>query len=173
MAQVARMLWKCCGVTPIYSLVGFLEFHPYMHLFSFRKTLCDLFLSLFSLLLRNGKRDTHFMLTIIMFTKKILASFWSHCWRTSCTRAVWVPSYQYGATCCIGGIWRFRHNTKAALSTLQDHLQWNCHFNQETFTVSTSLIVTMHHIPHNLVLNYPFARTNSYFYSFVPQSISY
>ena len=33
---------------------------------------------------------------------------------------------------------------------------------QETFTLSTSL---SHHAPHNLVLNSPFARTNSYFYS--------
>ena len=41
-----------------------------------------------------------------------------------------------------------------------------CYFNPETFTVSTSL---SHHAPHNLVLNCPFARTNSYFYSFVPQ----
>ena len=45
-----------------------------------------------------------------------------------------------------------------------------CYFNQSTFTVSTSL---SHHAPHNLVLNRPFARTNSYFYSFVPQSIFY
>ena len=43
-------------------------------------------------------------------------------------------------------------------------------FNQSTFTLSTSL---SHHAPHNLVLNRPFARTNSYFYSFVPQSIFY
>ena len=46
----------------------------------------------------------------------------------------------------------------------------NCYFNQETFTTSTSL---SHHAPHSLVLNRPFARTNSYFYSFVPQSIFY
>ena len=39
--------------------------------------------------------------------------------------------------------------------------------NQNTFTVSTS---SSHHAPHNLVLNCPIARTNSYFYSFVPQS---
>ena len=45
-----------------------------------------------------------------------------------------------------------------------------CYFNQSTFTVSTSL---SHHAPHNLVLNHPFARTNSYFHSFVPQSIFY
>ena len=43
-------------------------------------------------------------------------------------------------------------------------------FNQSTFTVSTSL---SHHAPHNLVLNRAFASTNSYFYSFVPQSIFY
>ena len=43
-----------------------------------------------------------------------------------------------------------------------------CYFDETTFTVSTSL---SHHAPHNLVLNHPFARTNSYFYSFVPQTI--
>ena len=44
------------------------------------------------------------------------------------------------------------------------------YFDQNTFTVSTTL---SHYAPHNLVLNCPFARTNSYFYSFVPQSILY
>ena len=31
MAQDVGMVWKCCGVFPS-SLVGFLGFHPYMHL---------------------------------------------------------------------------------------------------------------------------------------------
>ena len=40
------------------SLVGFLEFHPYMCSFSFRKLCCDLFLLFFFVLLfRNGKRE--------------------------------------------------------------------------------------------------------------------
>ena len=37
------------------------------------------------------------------------------------------------------------------------------------FTPSTSVT---HHALHNIVLNRPFARTNSYFYSFVPYTIS-
>ena len=40
--QDAGMLWKCCRSNPISSLVGFWEFHPYMHLFSFRKLFCVL-----------------------------------------------------------------------------------------------------------------------------------
>ena len=40
-----HLLWSVC-----------LGFHPYMHLFSFRKRFCDLFLPFFVLLLRNGKR---------------------------------------------------------------------------------------------------------------------
>ena len=43
------------------SLVGFLGFHPYMRLFSFRKLFCDLFLLLFFVvffvLFRNSKRE--------------------------------------------------------------------------------------------------------------------
>ena len=31
---------------------------------------------------------------------------------TSCTKAVRVPSYHMAATCCVGGIWKFRNNTK-------------------------------------------------------------
>ena len=40
------------------SLVGFLGFHPYMCLFSFRKLFCDLFLlGFFVLLFGNGKTE--------------------------------------------------------------------------------------------------------------------
>ena len=63
-----------------------------------------------------------------------------------------------------------RLETQLCMSTLQDHLYKLCYFDQNTFTISTSL---SHHAPHNLVLNRPFARTNSSFYSFVPQSIFY
>ena len=46
-----------------------------------------------------------------------------------------------------------------------------CYFDDGIFTPSTSLT---HHALHNniIVLNRPFARTNSYFYSFVPYTIS-
>ena len=44
-----------------------------------------------------------------------------------------------------------------------------CYFDDGIITPSTSLT---HHALHNLVLNRPFARTNSYFYSFVPYTIS-
>ena len=44
-----------------------------------------------------------------------------------------------------------------------------CYFDDGIFTPSTSLT---HHALHNIVLNCPFARTNSYFYSFVPYTIS-
>ena len=43
------------------------------------------------------------------------------------------------------------------------------YFDDGIFTPSTSLT---HHALHNIVLNHPFARTNSYFYSFVPYTIS-
>ena len=43
-----------------------------------------------------------------------------------------------------------------------------CYFDETTFTISTSL---SHHAPHNLALNRPFAGNNSYFYSFVSQTI--
>ena len=50
--------------------------------------------------------------------------------------------------------------------TVQDHQQtvllWWKNFHRKHFC---------HHAPHNLVLNRPFTRTNSHFYSFVPQSI--
>ena len=39
-------------------------------------------------------------------------------------------------------------------------------------TLMTAFSLT-HHAPHNLVLNRPFAHTNSYFYSFVPYTISF
>ena len=45
-----------------------------------------------------------------------------------------------------------------------------CYFDDGIFIPSTSLT---HHAPHNLVLNRPFAHTNSYFYSFVPYTISF
>ena len=45
-----------------------------------------------------------------------------------------------------------------------------CYFDEGVFTLRTSL---SHHVPHNLVLNHPFARINSYFYSFVPHTTSY
>ena len=51
------------------------------------------------------------------------------------------------------------------LSLLYKIINKLCYFDEGTFTVSTSL---SHHAPHNLVLNRPFARTNSYF---VPQTI--
>ena len=54
------------------------------------------------------------------------------------------------------------------LSLLYKIINKLCYFDETTFTVSTSL---SHHAPHNLVLNRPFARTNSYFYSFVPQTM--
>ena len=44
-----------------------------------------------------------------------------------------------------------------------------CYFDDGIITPSTSLT---HHALHNIVLNRPFARTNSYFYSFVPYTIS-
>ena len=44
-----------------------------------------------------------------------------------------------------------------------------CYFDDGIFTPSTSLT---HHALHNIVLNRPFARTKSYFYSFVPHTIS-
>ena len=50
------------------------------------------------------------------------------------------------------------------LSLLYKIINKLCYFDEGTFTVSTSL---SHHAPHHLVLNCPFARTNSYFYSFV------
>ena len=53
-------------------------------------------------------------------------------------------------------------------SAVQDYQQTVCYFDETTFTVSTSL---SHHAPHNLVLKRPFARTNSYFDSFVPPTI--
>ena len=45
-----------------------------------------------------------------------------------------------------------------------------CYFDDGIFIPSTSLT---HHAPHNLVLNRPFAHMNSYFYSFVPYTISF
>ena len=45
-----------------------------------------------------------------------------------------------------------------------------CYFDDNIFTHSTSL---SHHARHNLTLSQPFARTNSYLYSFVPHTISY
>ena len=45
-----------------------------------------------------------------------------------------------------------------------------CYFDDGIFTPSTSLT---HHAPHKLVLNCFFAYTNSYFYSFVPYTISF
>ena len=47
------------------------------------------------------------------------------------------------------------------LSLLYKIINKLCYFDEGTFTVSTS----------SLVLNRQFARTNSYFYSFVPQTI--
>ena len=44
-----------------------------------------------------------------------------------------------------------------------------CYFENGIFTLSTTLSHSAH---HNLVLNRPFARTNSYLYSFVPHTIS-
>ena len=46
------------------------------------------------------------------------------------------------------------------LSLLYKIINKLCYFDEGTFTVSTSL---SHHAPHNLVLNRPFTRTNSYF----------
>ena len=46
MAQDVGMVWKCCGVVPS-CLAGFCGFHPYLHLFSFRKLFCVLFLFFF------------------------------------------------------------------------------------------------------------------------------
>jgi len=39
-----------------------------------------------------------------------------------------------------------------------------CYFDDGIFVPNTSLT---HHAPHNLVLNLPFAHTNSYFYSLI------
>ena len=44
-----------------------------------------------------------------------------------------------------------------------------CYFDDGIFTPSTSLT---DHALHNIVLNRPFVRINSYFYSFVPYTIS-
>ena len=45
-----------------------------------------------------------------------------------------------------------------------------CYFEDNVFTLNTS---PRHHAPHSLVLNQPFAHTNSYSFSFVPHTISY
>ena len=55
------------------------------------------------------------------------------------------------------------------LCTLYKIIYNLCYFEHGIFTLSTTL---SHRVHHNLVLNRPFARTNSYFYSFVPHTIS-
>ena len=54
---------------------------------------------------------------------------------------------------------------KLRLSLLYKIINCMYYFDEGTSTVNTSL---SHHAPHNLVLNRPFARSNSYFYYFVP-----
>ena len=58
MAQDVGMVWNCYVSFPS-SLVGFWGSHPYMHLFSFRKLFCDLFLLCFFciFIFRDSKRE--------------------------------------------------------------------------------------------------------------------
>ena len=49
---------KYCGVIPISSLAGFWEFHPYMHLFSFRKPFYDLYIC-------TSPRNLHKLLVVL------------------------------------------------------------------------------------------------------------
>ena len=57
---------------------------------------------------------------------------------------------------------------QARLSLLYKIIYKLCYFNESIFIHNTS---ATHHVHHNLVLSHPFARTNTYIYSFVPHSI--
>ena len=61
-----------------------------------------------------------------------------------------------------------RRRLQARLCLLYKIIYKLCYFDEGIFTQNTS---ATHHVCHNLVLNRPFARTNTYFYSFVPHSI--
>ena len=59
---------------------------------------------------------------------------------------------------------------QARLSLLYKIIYKLCYFDEGIFIPNTS---GTHHVRHNLVPNCLFARTNTYFYTFVPHSISF
>ena len=80
----------------------------------------------------------------------------------------WESSYQ-DLLNCVGLPSLEYRRLETRLCTLYKIIYNLCYFEHGIFTLSTTL---SHRVHHNLVLNRPFARTNSYFYSFVPHTIS-
>ena len=89
--------------------------------------------------------------------------------------AAWLPGSGIAATKISWNLSIFRHlNTEGwkpgSVSFIRSFTNYVTLHEDNIFTTSTSL---SHHAPHNLILNQPFAHTDSYFYSFVPQTLSY
>ena len=82
----------------------------------------------------------------------------------------WESSYQDLLNCVDVPSLKYRR-LQTELCTLYKIIYNLCYFENGIFTLSTTCTLS-HHTHHNLVLNRPFARTNSYFYSFVPHTIS-
>ena len=80
----------------------------------------------------------------------------------------WESSYQDLLNCVGFSSLEYRR-LETRLCTLYKIIYNLCYFEHGIFTLSTTL---SHRAHQNLVLNRPFARTNSHFYSFVPHTIS-